>query len=326
MNQPWKIFLTFRLPLALLFLIGFMELAAYFLSTTPKLRHPLDRLVSNIHKMPIDNETVLLGDSVTQDVAWSYQLAPENSLANLTTNQASGLIGSYLLLKRYLKLHNSPRRIVIASTPEFFSYSPTPQTAEVYLTTVFEDDAEINELQAAGIMVSKNTWEPAVLNLENKIFDRISGLMFAKTQSTEKLPITKISRQITKGNLQPKTLDKFMDIRATSNLQLSRDAKYSVKKLCELSQFHKFQIIFIWAPVPNTVLQLWNTDARLDKLTEILKETTAGSCFETNFADINQNITFPDHAFRDPDHLKRPYWSMLYAKTLRNLLWKDIHF
>jgi len=326
MNQPWKIFLTFRLPLALLFFIGFMELAAYFLSTSPKLRHPLDRLVSNIHRMPIDSETVLLGDSVTQDVAWSYQLAPDNSLANLTTNQASGLIGSYLLLKRYLKLHNSPRRIVIASTPEFFSYSPTPQTAEIYLTTVFEDDAEINELQAAGITVSKNTWEPAVLNLENKIIDRIAGLMFAKTQSTEKLPISKISGQITKGNLQPKTLDKFVEVRATSNLQLSRDAKYSVKKLCELSQIHKFQIIFIWAPVPYTVLELWNAEARLDKLTEILKVTTAGSCFETDFADINQNITFPDHAFRDPDHLKRPYWSMLYAKTLRNLLWKDIHF
>ncbi|MBE89166.1 MAG: hypothetical protein CMM76_06965 [Rhodospirillaceae bacterium] len=326
MNQPWKIFLIFRLPLALLFLIGFIEFAAYSLSTTPKLRHPLDRLVANIDSWPGDSETVLLGDSVTQDVAWTYKLAPRNSLANLTTNQASGLIGSYLLLKRYLKIHNSPRRIVIASTPEFFSYSPTPQTAEIYLTTVFEDDAEINELQAAGITVPKNTWEPAVLNLENKIFDRIAGLMFAKTQSTEKLPISKISGQITKENLQPKTLDKFVEVRATSNLQLSRDAKYSVKKLCELSQVHKFQIVFIWAPVPNTVLELWNAEARLDKLTEILKVTTAGSCFETDFADINQNITFPDHAFRDPDHLKRPYWSMLYAKTLRNLLWKDIHF
>ena len=326
MNQPWKIFLIFRLPLALLFLIGFIEFAAYSLSTTPKLRHPLDRLVANIDSWPGDSETVLLGDSVTQDVAWTYKLAPRNSLANLTTNQASGLIGSYLLLKRYLKIHNSPRRIVIASTPEFFSYSPTPQTAEIYLTTVFEDDAEINELQAAGITVPKNTWEPAVLNLENKIFDRIAGLMFAKTQSTEKLPISRISGQITKENLQPKTLDKFVEVRATSNLQLSRDAKYSVKKLCELSQVHKFQIVFIWAPVPNTVLELWNAEARLDKLTEILKVTTAGSCFETDFADINQNITFPDHAFRDPDHLKRPYWSMLYAKTLRNLLWKDIHF
>tara|TARA_Y100000814_G_scaffold278351_1_gene240106 strand:- start:470 stop:1450 length:981 start_codon:yes stop_codon:yes gene_type:complete len=326
MNQPWKIFLIFRLPLALLFLIGFIEFAAYSLSTTPKLRHPLDRLVANIDSWPGDSETVLLGDSVTQDVAWTYKLAPRNSLANLTTNQASGLIGSYLLLKRYLKIHNSPRRIVIASTPEFFSYSPTPQTAEIYLTTVFEDDAEINELQAAGITVPKNTWEPAVLNLENKIFDRIAGLMFAKTQSTEKLPISKISGQITKENLQPKTLDKFVEVRATSNLQLSRDAKYSVKKLCELSQVHKFQIVFIWAPVPNTVLELWNAEARLDKLTEILKVTIAGSCFETDFADINQNITFPDHAFRDPDHLKRPYWSMLYAKTLRNLLWKDIHF
>ncbi len=326
MNQAWKIFLLLRLPLALVFFIGFVELAAYFLSTTPKLRHPLDRLVANIYKMPVGSQTVLLGDSVTQDVAWSYQLAPGKTLANLTTNQASGLIGSYLLLKRYLKLHDSPRRIVIASTPEFFSYSPTPETAEIYLTSVFEDDAEINELQAAGITVSKNGWEPAVLNLENKIFDRIAGLIFSTTQSTEKLPISKISREINKGNRQPKTLNKFAETRATSNLELSKDAKYSVKKLCELSQFHKFQIIFVWAPVPNTVLQLWNADARLDKLTEILKVTTAGSCFETNFADINQNLTFPDHAFRDPDHLKRPYWSMLYAKTLRNLLGKDIHF
>ncbi len=326
MNQPWKIFLIFRLPLALLFLIGFIEFAAYSLSTTPKLRHPLDRLVANIDSWPGDSETVLLGDSVTQDVAWTYKLAPRNSLANLTTNQASGLIGSYLLLKRYLKIHNSPRRILIASTPEFFSYSPNPQTAEIYLNTVFEREAEVKELQAAGITVVRDRWKPAILNLENKIFDRIAALMFSKAPSKEKLPISNNLPQQTLADVKPKFLDKYLALRATSDLKLSKNSKHSIKKLCELSKIHKFQIIFIWAPVPNSVLEIWNGDARLSKLEEHIKIATDELCFDTKFFDINQNVTFPDYAFRDPDHLRRPYWTMLYAKTLRDLIRGNISF
>lgn len=324
MNRTWKLFLIFRLPLAIMLLGMLTEITAHLLSTTPKLRHPLDHLVANIDKLPGDAKAILLGDSVTQDVALRYELAPANSFANLTTNQASGVIGSYLLLRRYLKNHTPPRRIIISSTPEFFSYSPTPQSAEIYLSSVFESKAEIDELKSAGIPVTNHIWKPAILDFENRIFDRISGLFFANSQITNKRSLPK---RIRKDAIKDYTIirsDKYFEARATSRLSLSGDARFAVEKICALSRIHKIEVVFVWAPTPATVLQSWKNDDRLRKLTNILKAASAHICFKTVFVDINQTVAFPNHAFRDRDHLRRPYWTMLYAQLLRDLISKEI--
>jgi hypothetical protein len=44
MTRAWKIFLLFRLPLAVLVLALLVEAGALLLAESPKLRHPLDRL------------------------------------------------------------------------------------------------------------------------------------------------------------------------------------------------------------------------------------------------------------------------------------------
>ena len=104
MSRSWKQFLIYRLPAVILFLGVTVEALAALLQGTPQLRHPLDYLLISMKQAEISNSgVVILGDSVTQDTANQYSLASKARLADLTTNQASGMTGSYILLRRHMK-------------------------------------------------------------------------------------------------------------------------------------------------------------------------------------------------------------------------------
>jgi len=320
----WKSFLIFKIPVSIIFLTLLIEGLAFLLSDTPKLRHPLDRLAANIADLSKNAHTVLLGDSVTQDVIWSYEISPKKSLVNLTTNLASGLIGSHLLLMRYIRIHKStPTRVVIASSPEFFSYEPGNHATDIYLRTVFEKPSEIAELRASGLAVKRTNWKPSILRFERSISDRLASLMFSRKNVSQKIPL---------ADELPKNTSQQQDTQATaiqlaerkkSDLTISQSALYSVKRLCALSKKYEFEIVFVWAPIPSSVLYAWQAEKKLEQLTAHLIDVTKTRCHKSTILDTNKKLRFSDYAFRDSDHLKRPYWTMVYAHVLKALLFGE---
>ena len=143
MNTQWRKFISVTFPVTLICIALLVEVFSYLLKDVPLRRHDLDRLVVALQEGgAINSPTVLLGDSITQDVLKGYRVAPIGEVANLTTNKASGVVGSLFLLERYLEKNIPPKKIIVASTPEFFGYDPEGKAAEIYLTSVFNKAKE----------------------------------------------------------------------------------------------------------------------------------------------------------------------------------------
>ena len=126
MKDGWKKFFLFKLPGALAVILILIEALAFGLKEVRPNRHDLDRLaiVADQSNETINPSIIVFGDSVTQDVLKTFKIGVEGQVANLTTNKASGIIGSYLLLGRYLQNQPAPKTVAFAATPEFFAFSP----------------------------------------------------------------------------------------------------------------------------------------------------------------------------------------------------------
>ncbi len=309
--MDWKRFLFLHLPVALAVTAAAAEGAAWALRDVAPRRHDLDRLVAALDTAKLDAPVVLLGDSVTQDVMKTYRIAPDGVVANLTTNQASGLIGSALLLRRYLAHNAAPAHVVIASTPEFFAYQPDGAAARTYVTSVFTRAEERAELQALGL-VQPELYRPAVLSLELRIAVPLGGLVGG---TPDMLPIGEEEPGAQSGESGPILPGVARQIagRRDQRLGLSPSARRALEDICALSARTGFTLHLVRAPMPESVLP--RDVEQGPRQAEEIRLATAG-CAAVAVDDINNRQIFPDHAFRDADHLRRPGWTGKYASLL----------
>ena len=323
--NSWYKFILVTFPIYLIFLALTVELFAYALKDT-------DKLVAALEKGNNQAEVAILGDSITYDVLKTYKIHKNNNVVNLTTNLASGLIGGYFIIKRYLD-HNAPiQHLIIASTPEFYSYEPEGKSAEVYLFSIFQKKNEILLLKEA----LKNFEEPkeklAILNLEDKIFYKLSSYLFGRNidfNTGKELPDRDMmpNQPTIETNLSFEESDTARlrisaDIKKRSEeiISMSQSAKSSIVKICDLSDRYNFQIHLIRSPMPKTVVKEWEKKGVMKKL----NQNIASYCPKIKFFTTESSWNVPDSAMRDSDHLKRPGWTNFYAliltKMVRSLL------
>lgn len=313
MPSAWLRFLIFLFPVAMAGFLLVVELAAFLLQNTAPLRHPLDRLVlSMTHDTP-DADFVLMGDSVTQDVAGSYRI---DGVANLTTNKASGIVGAYFLLQRYLAENEVPKAVLLASTPEFIGFIPEGATADVYLATVFEREAEQALLAELGIASSGEFWMPAILSIDADVIDPLIGWAFARPK-----PLTGLGGPIVPGLAVEEAGGNAVSMesvaaRADAVPSMSAAAMAILARICDLASTHDVVLHIAWAPMPATVAETWRRGGVLEALEGDVQGAGDGACQAVRFGDLNESAEYPDHAFRDPDHLRRPGWTNRYAGEL----------
>lgn len=312
--MSWPRFLFIALPLALLALAAVAEGGAIALNGVAPRRHDLDLVVAALDHARLDALVVMAGDSVTQDVLKTYRIAPPRQIANLTTNQASGLIGTAFLLRRYLERSTPPKHVVIAATPEFYGYQPEPAAARVYLTSVFRRAGEKEELARLGIG-GGDQWWPAALMIQDRLLDKFSGLL---APTATDLPTSEAKPEPARLETTPTVPNVAAAIALSTKIQLgvSPSARRAFELICADSAKHGFNVHVLRAPLPQTVLAARGAS---EEHAAMLRQAAAG-CPAIVFDDFNSRQIFPDYAFRDTNHLQRPGWTALYGRLLTDYI------
>ena len=311
----WNRFLLLWLPAALLILGLMAELLARALDPVPLRRQDVDLLVVAIERMESKATIVLGGDSVTQDAAKTYRLGALGMVANLTTNQASGVIGLRLLLDRYLARHEAPYHLVIAATPEFLGYEPEGRAAKVYVSSVFRRPEEQTLLAR---FIPPESWRPAALAVQDRLWEPLVSLAAPEPRSWpggEAEP----DQTVLEPAPAPAGVASQITGRAAKRLGLSPSTQDSLRAICSQALRHNFTLHLLWAPMPESLAVLRRERRDFDALEAALAPVLA-DCPRVERVDINTLASFPDHAFRDADHLRRPGWTARYAFLLKEYL------
>jgi len=319
MNDQWRQFLLVLFPVTFFSIALAAEGIGYLLKDVPLRRHDLDRLVVALDRAePLNAPIAIFGDSITQDVLKQYQLVSSDKMVNLTTNRASGVVGALFLLRRYLENNVMPKHIVIASTPEYFSYTPEGKAAEIYLTSVFQHDDEVAWLtDNMPSLNSEKQYEPVVMNLEGRIGYKLLALLAPSASSfIEGEPLPKKLPPVEHSSSSERVL-KDISSRIRTSLSLSSDVEKVLVKMCRLVPDATFH--FFVAPMPLSVHGAKVKSGEIKTLISMLESSVGEECGSV-YVDLNRNDTFPDHAMRDADHLKRPGWTAVYAKLLKDEL------
>jgi len=328
-------FLIIQLPICIFLILLIFEILAYLLSDFRAIRHGLDRKVSYIenHKNSSFNDILLFGDSVTKDIVDEYNIYRKKySIANMTTNRASGFIGVYLLYKKYIKKNKPPRFVVVSSTPHFITFFPENKTKELYLTSVFNSKDEINFIAKyydkkrysfyQKLKHKIKSIDLSILNIENNIIyplinilslvDSSNSLLIGKKNITEVKSSNKNS--ITNYNKVISNNTKYLPIKITSyNEKLIEDFFKRLKD-------DEVKLFISWAPIKDDYFDYLSSNNQLNILENILQKKAMEINLDISFHNFSHPKPFPSKAFRDNDHLKLGYWRNYYAFLLKNYL------
>ena len=317
-----KKFNNIRIPISFLLVFVFLQLLFFLLKDIPLSRHPLDELIYNLNFSKENGKIVLLGDSITYDVAKRYQIGTKKKIINLTTNQASGLLGSYFLLKRYFNKfeYRNPQHVIIISTPEFLNFIPKGHTAKLYLQSVFKQEEEVKYLKLFGIYENEVTSLISFIDIKGRIIEPLFGLIKNKktTLFTNGLNPNDFKKPESPGGNEV-MIHKILD-RAKIDIKLSENFQNVIANMCELSIKKNFKLYVVIAPVPTTTYFAWKQKNKINKIKKSILENESKFCKNINFFDINEITKFPDHAFRDTDHLRSPGWTAKFAKEINKLV------
>jgi len=331
-------FLLIKIPISIIVLLLFLELLAFLLSNHRAIRHGLDKKVAKIeyNNQKEFHKVILFGDSVTKDIADEFNFSSkENNLINLTTNRARGLIGSYMLYKKYTVNNTPPEYVIITSTPKFFTFLPENKTKELYLSSVFKSNEEkevianyyknlIHEKYKISLVNYLKKSQLSVFNFEMKIgYPLIHAL-----------GLINFDNSLSTGNKKILSLAELSNIKDNSKIAYKRKTNEdtnltisnNIQKLIEdfLIQLKKdnVKVYIAWAPMRKAYYQGIRVNGELKKLEDFLKEEANKIDLNLLLSDFSNEIQFPDKAFRDDDHLQIGYWRNFYAILLKDIIIK----
>jgi hypothetical protein len=321
MSSSWHYFFTRQLPVTVVAMTLVVEGLTLAADAIPFRRHDLDLLAQNVELGGAIPEpgVVVIGDSVTQDIFKSYAIGAADDVANLTTNKANGLVGAYLLLRRYLAHHAPPRYLLIAATPEFYTFHPDGEAARVYLETVFRQPDEVQFLDAY-LERQDSSYEPAILHMDERLGAKLLALLAPEPTGLlmgDKIPDPggqpgshELSRRIQ------------ADITGRGEFSLDiPDANFPILQgFCALADEFDFTIRVQTAPIPETAHTMWMASNRLTQFSSDRDTFFETQCPGAFMAGQDQVLVVPDEAMRDADHLVRHDWTNVYAVLLDKLI------
>lgn len=330
-------FLFLKIPISILSIIIIFEFFAFLLSDYRAIRHSLDKKVAKIEKNneEIYRNIILFGDSVTQDISDEFDFSNnEKKVLNLTTNQASGLIGCYILYNKYRNFNNPPKYVIISSTPKFLTYFPRKMTKELYLTSVFKSDNEQklidNYYDKKSNTSSKSSLSKffkesnlSIFNLDIKVvYPLINYLGFINidnallTGSKKTLTLNEI-KKIKKEN--EAVYEKKM-LAEDTDLIISYHMEVLVENFFKQLKKDSVNLYIAWAPLRKDYYDKLKLSKELKKLEKYLEKKAKEINLNLYIHNFSEPTPFPNKAFRDDDHLQIGYWRHYYSYLLKEFL------
>jgi hypothetical protein len=313
--SDWGKFFLQRLPVALLLVAAIVEAAAYFLNGVTLHRHNVDDLASAVLHDRHPYKVVLLGDSVTHNVAHSYRIGEPDEVADLTTHAYAGLPSSLFLLKRYLESGHRPQHVIIAASRDIFVAPMDPDVFTYYVTSVFTQPYERNFLLAHYPRYVNYSWRPAVLSVTTRLGEPLFSLLRNPSNDIWSAPQVPVPNPILEA-YRDDTVDQTVLGKKLEMPDVIRpEVQAILNEFCSLSQRYGFALHIIWAPSQQQVRLGLQANGKIIKIDEQL-----AALFKANQTAVSIDDSADRHSYpyfdRDLIHIKGLGWEQLYAGDL----------
>ena len=311
----WQKFFLVRLPLAALALGLATELTGYLLSGVALHRHNVDDLAAAVTHDTHPYGVVLLGDSVTHNVAHKFRIGKPEEVADLTTHALAGLPSSLFLLRRYLETGHQPKLVILAVSRNVFVLPVPRDTFQLYIQSVFTRPFERQFLQKYYGNDVDYRWRPAALAVESKVIEPLFSLL--------RNPKSEIWVAPDVPSRKPE-LDRFPDDSddptvlaqwVATPFELRPEARAVLIEICRLAREYHFELHLIWAPLEPGLRRALESKDSLQHLNSQLTQVFAENDTPVRIDDSSTRRTYP--YFDDGlIHIKGAGWEQAYADDL----------
>jgi hypothetical protein len=313
--SEWQKFFLIRLPVAALAIGLAIQGVASLLSGVTLHRHNVDDLASAVLRDQRPYKVVLIGDSVTHNVAHKFRIGDPGEVADLTTHAQAGLPSSLFLLKRYLESGHRPRYVVLAVSRDVFILPMDKQTFQMYVTSVFTLPYERQFLQKNYADYVDYRWKPAALAVETKVAEPLFSLIRHPGDEIWAAPdvpspdpkLEQFADEAVDPVVFQRRLDMPFDVRPESRAVLI--------EICKLSQRYPFEFHLVWAPMEPHLRSTLEANGSLQRVNEQLARIFEESHSRVAMDDSSTKRAYP-YFDRGLIHIKGTGWEQAYADQL----------
>jgi hypothetical protein len=321
----WLKFFFVRLPLAVIAVALVVEAMAALLTGVTLHRHNVDDLANAVTRDTHSYRVVLLGDSVTHNVAHKYRIGNANEVADLTTHALAGLPSSLFLLKRYVESGHRPQHVVVAASRGVFIDPMDKSMFKYYVSSVFTLPYEREFLERYYGGYLNHHWTPAALSMTTRLGEPLFSLIRRPGNDIWIAPETPSAHP---------TLDTFpTDILASPNDEawfqkridgpatISPEARAILAEMCQLSHQYGFSLHLVWAPVETRLHHALQANGKVQSINDQLAAIFKANQTVVSIDDADDKQDYP-YFDRDLIHIRGLGWEQTYANQLTSYIYQ----
>jgi hypothetical protein len=313
--SEWQKFFLIRLPLAALVLGLAVEAAGSLLSGVTLHRHNVDDLASAVFHDQHPYKVVLLGDSVTHNVAHKFRIGEPDEVADLTTHAQAGLPSSLFLLKRYLESGHRPGQVVLAVSRDVFILPMDKPTFQMYVTSVFTLPYEREFLQRNYPDYVDYRWKPAALSMQTKVAEPLFSLIRHPGDEIWSAPDAPSANPQLEAFAGEQDDPAVFQSRVQMTYAVRPEAAAVIAEICQLSEQYGFQLHMVWAPMETRLRSTLQANGSLQRVNDQLARVFAANHVQVTLDDSSNRRDYP-YFDRGLIHIKGTGWEQVYADQL----------
>lgn len=317
--SDWLKFFFVRLPLAALAIAVVTEVIAALLSGVTLHRHSVDDLANAVLRDGHPYRVVLLGDSVTHNVAHKYRIGDAGEVADLTTHAYAGLPSSLFLLKRYLESGHRPQHVVITASRDVYTIPIEKPTFTYYVTSVFKNPYERDFLQRHYGGYVNYSWRPAALSVTTKIGEPLFSLVRRPGDQIWTATDVAVATPALEEFQGPPYNEKQFQERLAEPTVIRPEARAILDQICALSRQYGFTLHIVWPPVQVRLHQTLQANGTLKSIDEQLAAVFKENGVSVSIQDSDDRHVYP-YFDRDLVHIKGLGWEQTYANDLSSYI------
>jgi hypothetical protein len=319
--SEWSRFFIIRLPVAVLTVGLVVQAAASLLAGVTLHRHNVDDLANAVMHDGHRYSVVLLGDSVTHNVAHKYRIGDLDEVADLTTHAFAGLPSSLFLLKRYLESGHRPQHVVLAASRGVFVDPMYKPMFKYYVGSVFVFPYEREFLNTHYGGYVDRGWRPAALSMTTNIGEPLFSLIRRPGNDIWRAPETP---SLTPGlEVSPNDVlaydQEAVNNRVNAPAIVRPEVQAILHEFCELSHRYGFSLHLIWPPIEPHLKAAWKLTGKMQSITEQLAEIFKSNQTVVSIDDVVDEQEYPNFD-RDLIHIRGRGWEQTYANQLTSYI------